>query len=215
MEFQAFPKISRFNRKVTVTEKLDGTNAAIIISQEPRDENTVATVLDDRLVEINIWVQSRSRFIKPADDNYGFAAWVLENASDLVDLGEGRHFGEWWGSGIQRRYNVSEKRFSLFNTRRWRGKSETTVREYTQYLDGHAPVTVYPTLVPDCCDVVPILFEGNMVNLDTENLLNWLRMKGSIAAPGFMRPEGIVIYHEASGTLFKRTCEKDEAHKGS
>jgi hypothetical protein len=131
-----------------------------------------------------------------------------------MELGIGRHFGEWWGAGIQRRYSINEKRFSLFNTRRWRGKSEQYLREYVTYAPNQRPVVSYPALVPDCCDVVPILFEGDMVDMDTERLLLELTAKGSIASPGFMRPEGIVIYHEASGTLFKRTCEKDESPKG-
>lgn len=32
--FQAWPKIPRYNRQVTLTEKIDGTNAAIIIEPD-------------------------------------------------------------------------------------------------------------------------------------------------------------------------------------
>jgi hypothetical protein len=213
MEFEAFPKISRFNRKVTVTEKLDGTNAAIVISTDVPTSNVIA-VLPTDVGTISVYAQSRSRFITPTDDNYGFAAWVSQNARELLALGVGRHFGEWWGAGIQRRYNINEKRFSLFNTRRWRGKDETAIREYETFPNGGPPVLVQPALVPDCCHVVPILFEGQMVDLDTEVLLAELRNDGSVAAPGFIRPEGIVVYHEASNMLFKRTCEKDESPKG-
>lgn len=37
---------------------------------------------------------------------------------------------------------------------------------------------------------------------------------GSEAAPGFMHPEGVVIFHSQSGALFKKTFENDEAGKG-
>jgi hypothetical protein len=64
---------------------------------------------------------SRSQYITPERDNHGFARWVQDDADELWALGEGRHFGEWWGSGIQRGYGLQkgEKRFSLFNVARW------------------------------------------------------------------------------------------------
>lgn len=101
--FRAWPKIARLNREIVVTEKLDGTNAAVVVSEEGE-----------------VWAQSRTRIITPEDDNYGFAAWVESRAHLLVaDLGPGFHFGEWWGRGIQRNYGMSSRVFSLFNTERW------------------------------------------------------------------------------------------------
>jgi hypothetical protein len=41
-----------------------------------------------------------------------------------------------------------------------------------------------------------------------------LKEGGSLAAPGFANPEGIVIYHHATKQLFKKTIEKDEKGKG-
>lgn len=103
--FEPFPKLARLNRTIYVTEKLDGTNAAIGIHEDG-----------------TIYAQSRKRLIRVGDDNAGFAAWVDENKDQLsATLGPGLHFGEWWGSGIQRGYGLpkGEKRFSLFNTGRW------------------------------------------------------------------------------------------------
>ena len=51
---------------------------------------------------------------------------------------------------------------------------------------------------------------NNLVGAAIEDL----RAKGSYAAPGFMRPEGGVIYHVAGNYLFKKTLEKDEKPKG-
>src|SRR5688572_24914437 len=102
IQFKEFPKIARLNREVIVTEKIDGTNAAVVVGEDGA-----------------IAAQSRSRLISTSDDNFGFARWVQENADDLRKLGPGHHFGEWWGCGIQRGYGLTEKRFSLFNVSRW------------------------------------------------------------------------------------------------
>jgi hypothetical protein len=41
-----------------------------------------------------------------------------------------------------------------------------------------------------------------------------LGKSGSHAAPGFMKPEGIMIYHTAANQYFKKTFEGDEYGKG-
>jgi hypothetical protein len=42
-----------------------------------------------------------------------------------------------------------------------------------------------------------------------------LRRDGSISAPGFMDPEGIVIFHTAARIMFKKTFKGDEGGKGA
>jgi len=177
MEFEKFPSIGRLKRVVVVTEKLDGTNAQICF--------------DD---DMNMYVGSRNRWIKLGDDNYGFAYWCHEHEEDLRKLGPGRHYGEWWGKGIQRGYNIQEKRFSLFNTARWNPSN--------------------PNL-PDCCSVVPILYSGDMSTMAVDDILDQLSSVGSVAAPGFMKPEGIVMYHTALKVLSKVTLDNNDAHKGA
>lgn len=190
-EFKEFSKIARLSRPCTITEKLDGTNAAVVIERVPpgvvEDANAVC-----RIEYFDIYAQSRSRFIKPGDDNFGFAAWVDKNAAELLDLGEGTHFGEWWGAGVGRRYGLSEKRFSLFNTARW---SDYTTR-------------------PACCHVVPVLYEGLFTSDAVQACVGMLRKTSSFAAPGFMNPEGVIVWHEAARTYFKKTLDKDEEWKG-
>jgi len=175
-EFEAFKSIARLNRKCVVTEKLDGTNAQVMVTDEG-----------------HVMAGSRNRWLTLENDNFGFAGWVERNKAELVKLGPGRHFGEWWGNGIQRRYGLAEKRFSLFNVEKW---SDATVR-------------------PECCHVVPVLAVGELLELDVKEIAETLRTGGSVAAPGFMNPEGIVIYHSASNGLFKFTLDKNDAHKGS
>ena len=114
MEFVEFPKIARLKRECMISEKIDGTNAQVFI-RELADDDVMPT--DTPLVAVRgkllIYAGSRSRWITPKDDNFGFAAWVEVHADELVSLGIGNHYGEWWGAGIQRRYGLSEKRFSL------------------------------------------------------------------------------------------------------
>jgi hypothetical protein len=196
--FASFPKMARLSRPCVITEKIDGTNAQILILHEsevmPEDSSKPFISLG----EARILAGSRSKWISTSDDNFGFARWVEENKETIVQLGYGRHYGEWWGAGIQRRYGMKEKVFSLFNTGRW-----------TMYQEDAGK-----TVAPACCSVVPIIYEGMFDSIEVENALNTLRTYGSIAAPGFMNPEGVVVYHVAGNVAFKKTLEKDSEPKG-
>ncbi len=173
--FEPFQKIGRLSRGMVITEKIDGTNASIIINEEGE-----------------FGCASRTRLITPEDDNFGFAKWAYEHKDELMQLGPGRHFGEWWGEGIQRRYGIVGKRFSLFNTGRWLTNPDR----------------------PACVDVVPLLYVGDFDMTKALEVMRELGTKGSAASPGFMRPEGVVIYHAGTRSLFKKTFEKDDAGKG-
>lgn len=179
IEFTPWPKTHRLFRDVVITEKIDGTNAAVGVTEEG-----------------GIYAQSRSRIITLDADNHGFARWVANNATDLVDvLGPGLHFGEWWGSGIQRGYGLAkgEKRFSLFNTKRW-------------YEDESL------TRVPGL-GVVPVLYKGQFFEFELFEAAALLRLEGSLAAPGFMSPEGVCVFHTQSRQVYKYTLDGD-GHKG-
>lgn len=173
-DFVEFPKIARFSREIVVTEKIDGTNGCVYIGEDG----------------YTIRFGSRTRWLSAQDDNFGFWRWCNEHTEELLTLGPGTHFGEWWGAGIQRRYGQTDKRFSLFNTHRW---SESR---------------------PTCCGVVPVLYAGMMDEAEIIGCLLKLETHGSVAAPGFMNPEGIIIYHTAARTYFKKTLHKDDEWKG-
>lgn len=173
-DFEEFQKIARLYRPVVITEKIDGTNGQVFIGEDG-----------------SVRAGSRGRYVTIEDDNYGFARWVKENETDLLALGPGRHYGEWWGQGIQRNYSQPRKRFSLFNTARWNAER------------------------PACCDVVPVIYEGVFTIGCVPQALKHLREEGSLAAPGFTRPEGVIMWHEAARQLFKVTLEKDEAPKSA
>ena len=173
MEFIKFDKIPRLNRDCVITEKIDGTNAQIAIEEDG-----------------TLWAGSRNRWLSEGQDNFGFYAWAMENKEDLLGLGPGRHFGEWFGRGIQRGYQLKERAFVLFNRKKWN-----------------------PENIPACCSVVPILYEGPFTTDSVIGAANDLRDTGSQMVKGYEDPEGLVIYHKAANRLFKVTLKGDDAPK--
>lgn len=198
-EFVAWPKTPRLYRDAVITEKIDGTNAAVVIESvelgENEDPNASAYVESTTYGSMFVlYAQSRKRIITPENDNYGFSRWVRENASTLAaDLGPGRHFGEWWGQGIQRGYGLDHKRFSLFNTKKWELAEFSTPNLYT----------------------VPVIFEDVFDELLIKYALSFLRGQGSYAARGFMNPEGVCVYHTAANAVFKVLLENDDVPKSA
>jgi hypothetical protein len=204
-----------------ITEKIDGTNAQIVIVDldiTPSEtfkgvthggEEGIEPMTKDEYVDLvarkglpamyvdqkgMLLAGSRKRYLSLEQDNFGFGRWVSENRQELVSLGAGRHFGEWWGKGIQRKYGMDRKVFSLFNTAKW--------------IEDR----------PECCDVVPVLAEGMFNEVSIKNTLSHLKGEGSFAAARYDKwdqpAEGIVVFHKQSNHLFKVTIENDEVPKG-
>ncbi len=149
-----YPKIPRLeNEKYIFTEKIDGTNGCIIITEHG-----------------DMFAQNRTRILSEWEDNFDFCKWVNGNRDELMKLGPGYHYGEWWGYKIQRHYDLKERRFSLFNT--W-------------HLD-----------VPECVYKVPIVGAA-----DWKQACSRLKLLGSLAAPGFDNPEGIVMQSKSYGKV--------------
>ena len=155
-EFKAWGKTQRYNGLgVTISEKIDGTNACVVVHEG----------------EV-VGAQSRNRIITPEKDNMGFARWVEENKESLATLGDGYHYGEWAGEGIQKNpHNLVGKHFLMFNTSR--------------------PHESLPT----CVELVPVLYEGSYQGKDhIDSIMEELVLKGK--EMGYT-PEGIIIYfHE-------------------
>ncbi len=205
VEHQKFPKIPRLNRPIIITEKIDGTNAQVIVPEDP---------------DAPLWAGSRNRLLTPAADNYGFAVWVAEHEDELRQLGPGRHFGEWWGRGIQRNYDMVDRHFSLFNATRW----------FDPRLEDRFPEEFRTEFherveVPSCCSVIPVLYYGDYDPDSIRYCLRMLDRHGSRAANRLLRhnpktetiqtAEGVVIFHIAANQLFKITIENDESPKGT
>lgn len=204
MEFQKWASIPRLSKElVTVTEKIDGTNSCIRI--RPYDVytdnvNQIGTVLLEG-TRYRLWAQSRTRFLKSTkeEDNFGFAKWVEDNAPELVKiLGVGDHYGEWWGSKIQRGYGLvkGERAFSLFNAPRW----STT-------LHHNEPRTSISNLY-----VVPTLYTGSLYDMNLLELREDLEANGSVVQPGF-KAEGMIVYLRELRASYKVLLENDELHK--
>lgn len=192
--FERFPSLTRFSQGWSISEKIDGTNGQVIISPCTNSYEKYRERALFNKDNLFLFAGSRSRLITPENDNFGFARWVQDNAEMLIStLGEGRHYGEWWGQGIQRGYGLTEKRFSLFNTLRWKQEN-----------------------LPEGLYVVPCLVNNEYLDnpgTRAEHTLTLLKEYGSCAAPGFMDPEGIVMFHRASGVAFKKTFDYDEYGK--
>lgn len=177
-EFVAWPKIPRIKEmRVTVTEKMDGTNGCIIIEE-------------GKLVG----VQSRNRLISPGKDtdNMGFAHWVYSNEAALVSfLGEGYHFGEWVGPGIQKNpHNLEQKCFYLFNNPRWAQEIEYA----SDTLEGRLRV-------------VPLLYEGRYHDRVIGNCMEVLKFTSELK---HYKAEGIIVYWHDFRSNAKFTFENQD-----
>lgn len=110
MEFEVrqWPKTTRLCSACVISEKLDGSNCAVIVE---RDGDEWA-----------LGAQTRTKLSTRYDDQLGFYRWVEDNASTLIeDLGEGYHYGEFVkGKGL------NEPTLFLFNTKRWTGVQFST-----------------------------------------------------------------------------------------
>jgi len=218
-----FPKMARLLREVVITEKIDGCShygskvntdtgymAIGSIVNQKLDCNVLSYNFEKKQFEyckvtnwfkkpasykdfITIKLKGRTRWITPEDDNFGFYKWAHQNKDELMKLGPGMHWGELVGSRIQKGYGLKngERRFYLLNTSRGTNNPDT----------------------PKCCRVVPILYKGIFDTVEAQKCIDNLFLHGSVAFPGFMNPEGIVIYHIAGNVGFKKTIKNDEIPK--
>lgn len=192
--FKKYGKTPRLYRDVHITEKLDGTNAQITIMPATNDwyESddwipALTTAFDGALI---LFAGSRNRIIRPGKgtDNYGFAQFVHDNAEELATaLGVGRHYGEWYGNGIARGYDLPEKRLALFSPR-W------------QQAEAAGEL-------PDRVEAVPLIKQVRFDQVNFVQEISDLVRHGSHAAPGFMNPEGIMVHHSASKQIYKLPIE--------
>lgn len=189
LTFEKFPSLKRMKRNCIITEKIDGTNAQICFDAGG-----------------NILVGSRKRQIWPEGtdgqlkgcDNQGFAQWAYRLKKELFEfLGEGRHYGEWCGAGIQRKYGLNKKMFLLFNT----GRFGPTKQKIPKHLSTEGLGTV------------PVLYEGIFTTDAVDNTMQKLLETGSHINT-FNNPEGVVVYHTTLRDYFKVTYEHDKTGKG-
>ena len=166
--FKGWPKTIRYNKEqVIVTEKMDGTNGCIVVHNGQV-----------------VGVQSRNKFITPDADNFGFAQWVHDHRNELVEfLGEGYHYGEWCGEGIQKNpHKLIGKHFYLFKPRE--GLTED-----------------HP------CRSVRVLWEGPLEQLNTQTIMEDLY---DYSQENLYTAEGIIIFTKEGQKLYKLTFANSE-----
>jgi hypothetical protein len=191
-EFKEWPKIPRLNKGCVVTEKIDGTNACVIITEDGR-----------------IGAQSRNRIVTPGKDtdNYGFARWVEDHTDELRQLGPGYHYGEWFGRGILRGYALEERRFALFNVGRWTDRHNCL----TGALIPNELLVSGRQYAPACCHVVPVLSRGPVSEAIAQSTYMLETMGSHITGAVGFKPEGMIVY--LHGNYYKVLLENDDKHK--
>lgn len=152
----------------------------VVVTEKIDGTNSLIHVPEDPAQPLA--VGSRNRWITPGKgtDNFGFAEWVVNNEATMRRLGPGRHYGEWWGCGIGRGYGLTERRWSLFQAHRW---PDELLREMG---------------LPANVTTVPILARGEDPRI-VEDAALALRTGGSVAAPFYAKPEGVVVALAANG----------------
>lgn len=160
----------------------------VVVTEKLDGQNCLVLVQPDGTVLAG----GKDAWLDVETDGSGFAAWVRDHADELRNLGPGAHRGEWWGGPLNpKRHRAHAPTFSLYNTSRW-GRPEAR---------------------PACCNVVPVLYEGPFSEEAIRGCIARLRAQGSVADPGNNRPEGVVVYHVDSDTMFKVTLKNDHLPK--
>lgn len=174
-KFESFPDIKKFGTAVLyITQKIHGSNAQIYIFQQEDGS-------------LDLACGSRSQWIAPGKDNFGFAEMVYAHKQEFIDkLGPGRHYGEWAGPGINSGEGLKTKTLVLFD--HWKYPSERPL----------PPNTV----------IVPVLYAGGFDLGKIQEVTDDLKKNGSKLVTGFMRPEGIVL--NIKGQRHKIVFEAEE-----
>lgn len=193
-EFVKWPSTPRWHKGLTITEKIDGTNACVVVD----------------MAKGEVKAQSRKRRITPDDDNAGFARWVYENAGALMDvLGHGYHYGEWFGPGIQKNpLGVEEKRFALFHALKYTPENGYDLEQVDNLetvpvlFHGQANVLTIADVVED------LEFYGTKVKGAR------LVKEGYAHDPDeYAQAEGIIVFHKETQQKYKILLEGDAFHK--
>lgn len=122
-------------------------------------------------------------------DNHGFSKWAHENKEALIRLlGEGYHYGEWCGAGIQNGEGLKEKGFYLFSPRSRYLKLE--LDGINDKIDILNSINIYfvPELYNGTIGEEPITITG-IIQYAMARLYN----DGSRIGNGSVKPEGVIV----------------------
>jgi hypothetical protein len=215
-DFESFPDIKKLGKAALyITQKIHGSNAQIYVFRNTEYVTTLESMPDEaRAAKLSaeypgkeltfeqrkeggvdmfttftdLACGSRSQWVVPGKDNFGFAEMVYAHKQEFIDkLGLGRHYGEWAGPGINSGEGLTQKYFILFD--HWR------------YPEGRP--------LPPNTKVVPVLYDGPFDMGQVAIAMNDLRANGSKLVPGFMAPEGVVV--RIKGERYKVVFQDEEA----
>lgn len=191
-DFIPWGKIPRDHKElVVITEKLHGTNACLVV------EDGKLKAVQSRKNFINPELpKAEAKLLPPEErpmDNFGLAHWAYERESEIVQMGDGHHFGEWVGTKINKnKYCLDNKRFFLFNTKRWADATGDR---------------------PECLDVVPVLSYGFWTPTCVAEAMADLLENGSyVTGKGDQYDgwtEGVVTYYLSTDRYVKSTHEHE------
>lgn len=218
-QFKSWGSTPRFHKGLHITEKINGTNAGVSVQGFSKGEGKFDPVngrfVEGETMDYVVRAQSRKRLITPDSDNFGFAAWVWENAEGLANLlGFGYHYGEWYGEGIQKNpLAVQGRRWALFNTWHW-GSKPNLERLQAANIPG---LTLVPVLHDEQRD-------GPADYKTIPNLL--VDLEWGSKADGYMTlpnahkmdfhvegPEGIIVWQRETQQRYKILLREDDKHK--
>lgn len=221
-QFKSWGSTPRFHKGLHITEKINGTNAGVSVQgfakglrflMESEDAKFVEGVDCDYLVR----AQSRKRIITPGNDNFGFAAWVWENAGALANLlGYGYHYGEWYGEGIQKNpLAVQGRKWALFNTWHW-GRPENLEKLKAAGIPG---LTTVPVLHDEQRDG-PADYMTIPGIMESQSLYGSKAEGAALISEGFdweddryAEPEGIIVWQRETAQRYKILLREDDKHK--
>lgn len=190
-QFKGWGSTPRWHKGLTVTEKINGTNACVLI------------------YDGQVKAQSRKRMITPDDDNYGFAKWVYDNAGVLMDtLGFGYHYGEWFGPGIQGNpLGVESKRFALFHATKY---TEDNGYELNK-VDGLETVPLLFHGQANWMTIGDILQGLDTWGTNVTGAKSWIDEETGFSHSA--AAEGIIVWHKETQQKYKILLEDDAFHK--
>lgn len=200
--FTAWPKTPRYKDVpfCIITEKIDGTNGCVIV----KDNEVVGAQSRNRML---IAKKDGDKEWQRYGDNMGFGEWVINNSSYLANLGNGYHYGEWAGPGIQKNpHKFEEKRFFLFDVLRY--ENHPYVTEPCPPEEAWSCIFKWDWFYHGTnCSVVDELYRGPIYNDVVYDIMSQLKNKASDYG---YEPEGIIIHYPQFNHREKLTFRNQE-----
>jgi hypothetical protein len=224
IEFSAWPKTPRLFRDTTITEKIDGTNAAIGIQQFPFGWHiggfcggTCGYPAHDGHDHD---VPGNAKLVMGSDTDtedglpeFEYLVYAQSRSRVITLITDNHGFAHWVYANAKTL--VTDLGPGLHNGEWWGkgiqrgyGVPDKRFSLFNTHKWGEAKFDT-PNLL-----VVPVLSISTFSELEIVVALGNLKYGGSRAAPGFFPAEGVCVYHHASRQVFKVTCDNDDAPKG-